>query len=203
MNLWLSNMVNSAAADTLMSLAPGHLQLQCCIMMMPWHKKCFPHYWPFVRGIQQWLLDSPHKGPVMWIFDVSLLLTKQAVEQTVNLLIWEAMSLIWRYCNVMYMTTVLPVHAIDQNIWMLLGCLFSPKLMTTSPFNHSQVILTCFNGLPGSWGLWKIHTRGQRVMVVISMSPGTARVVNWLHNNHQRMCGLFLWALNEWGHFTE
>ena len=38
-------------------------------------------YWPFVRGIHQWLLalcegnppavDSPHKGPVMWPFDVS------------------------------------------------------------------------------------------------------------------------------------
>ena len=23
------------------------------------------HYWPFVRGIHQWLVDSPHKGPVM------------------------------------------------------------------------------------------------------------------------------------------
>ena len=24
-----------------------------------------PHYWPFVRRIQWWLLDSPHKGPLM------------------------------------------------------------------------------------------------------------------------------------------
>ena len=24
------------------------------------------HYWPFVRGIHQWLVDSPHKGPVTW-----------------------------------------------------------------------------------------------------------------------------------------
>ena len=23
------------------------------------------HYWPFVRGIHQWPVDSPHKGPVM------------------------------------------------------------------------------------------------------------------------------------------
>ena len=22
-------------------------------------------YWPFVRGIHQWMVDSPHKGPVM------------------------------------------------------------------------------------------------------------------------------------------
>ena len=25
-----------------------------------------PHYWPFVRGIHQWPVDSPHKGPAMW-----------------------------------------------------------------------------------------------------------------------------------------
>ena len=24
------------------------------------------HYWPFVREIHQWLVDSPHKGPVTW-----------------------------------------------------------------------------------------------------------------------------------------
>ena len=24
-----------------------------------------PHYWPFVMGIHSWLMDSPHKGPVM------------------------------------------------------------------------------------------------------------------------------------------
>ena len=25
-----------------------------------------PHYWPFVRGVHRWPVDSPHKGPVMW-----------------------------------------------------------------------------------------------------------------------------------------
>ena len=25
----------------------------------------FPHNWPFMRGIHQWLVVSPHKGPVM------------------------------------------------------------------------------------------------------------------------------------------
>ena len=25
-----------------------------------------PYYWPFMRGIHQWLVDSPHKWPVMW-----------------------------------------------------------------------------------------------------------------------------------------
>ena len=35
--------------------------------VMAW--KCFPHYWPFVRGIHRSPVDSPHKGPVMERFD--------------------------------------------------------------------------------------------------------------------------------------
>ena len=34
--------------------------------VMTW--ECFPHYWPFVRGIHK--VDSPHKGPVLLSFDV-------------------------------------------------------------------------------------------------------------------------------------
>ena len=33
-------------------------------------RKCFPHYWPFVRGIHWSLFESPHKGPVMWSCNV-------------------------------------------------------------------------------------------------------------------------------------
>ena len=32
-------------------------------------------YWPFVRGIHQWLVDSLHKGPVMWTFDISIVVS--------------------------------------------------------------------------------------------------------------------------------
>ena len=36
-----------------------------------WHDEAitwelYHQYWPFVRGIHQWLVDSPHKGTVMW-----------------------------------------------------------------------------------------------------------------------------------------
>ena len=31
--------------------------------------KRFPHYWPFVRGIHRWPVNSPRKGPVMRIVD--------------------------------------------------------------------------------------------------------------------------------------
>ena len=43
-------------------------------MMTPRYGNTFhinaPYYWPFVRGIHQWLVDSPLKGPVMWSFVV-------------------------------------------------------------------------------------------------------------------------------------
>ena len=34
--------------------------------------KCFPHNWPFVRGIHWSPVDSPHKGPVIWALIFSL-----------------------------------------------------------------------------------------------------------------------------------
>ena len=32
--------------------------------------KSFLHYWPFVRGIHQWLVDSPHKWPIMHTYSL-------------------------------------------------------------------------------------------------------------------------------------
>ena len=46
---------------------------KCHENIMTW--KCFPHYyWLFVRGFHQWLVDSPHKGPVMLSYAGVLLL---------------------------------------------------------------------------------------------------------------------------------
>ena len=44
-----------------------------CQLVSPWwhpDTETLPHYWPFVRGIHQLLVDSPHKGLVIQIFDV-------------------------------------------------------------------------------------------------------------------------------------
>ena len=41
--------------------------------MMTW--KPFLLYWPYMRGIHQSLVDSPHKGTVLWSFDVSWVLS--------------------------------------------------------------------------------------------------------------------------------
>ena len=52
--------------------------------VMTW--KLFPYYCPFVRGIHRSPVDSPHKRPVMWTFDVhSLVEPEQAVKQRVEL----------------------------------------------------------------------------------------------------------------------
>ena len=39
-------------------------------VIMAW--KWFSHYWPFVRGICLWLVDSPHKWPMVQTIDVFL-----------------------------------------------------------------------------------------------------------------------------------
>ena len=47
----------------------NHRQHDClfnCLFRLALKKCQSPHYWPFVRGIHQWLVDSPHKGPVTW-----------------------------------------------------------------------------------------------------------------------------------------
>ena len=40
----------------------------------------FMDYWPFVMGIHRWPVDSPHKGPVTWCFDVVFVVSLYAVE---------------------------------------------------------------------------------------------------------------------------
>ena len=55
----------------------SHMEGWVTVTPTEWHQhdgvitwKCFLHYWPFVWGIHQWLVDSPHKGPVMQHFEV-------------------------------------------------------------------------------------------------------------------------------------
>ena len=70
---------------------------------MTW--KCFLHYWLFVRGIHQGLVDSPVKGPVMQSFDdsfdVSLnkLLNKQSRGRWIKMS-WHSYDVIVRWCIV-------------------------------------------------------------------------------------------------------
>ena len=58
------------------------------------------HNWPFVWGIHQWLVNSPHKGQVTWSFDVffDLCLNKRFSKQLRCR--WFDMPLCWLcHCN--------------------------------------------------------------------------------------------------------
>ena len=63
--------------------------------------KHFPRYWPFVRGIHRWPVNSPHKG--QWrgalIFSLICALNKRLRKQSWGWWI-EASHSLWRHCNV-------------------------------------------------------------------------------------------------------
>ena len=83
--------------------------------VMAW--KHFLRYWPFVRGIQRSPVNFPHKGPVMWCFDC-FLNTEQTVEQPVKLpVIWDAITPMWRHCNVMQVSPPNEHRIIDNHPW--------------------------------------------------------------------------------------
>ena len=62
-----------------------------------WHGKFFPHYWPFVPGSYRSTVDSHLREPAKMF---SLLLTKQAVTQTIGLVVnANAISPVRCHCN--------------------------------------------------------------------------------------------------------
>ena len=66
-----------------------------CDDVVKW--KGFLHYWPFARGIHRSPTDSPHKGTVMWNFDVFVVVRLNIVAQTVEMpVIRDALTLMWR-----------------------------------------------------------------------------------------------------------
>ena len=68
----------------------------------PWHDawKHFLPYWPFVRGIHQSWVESPHEEPTnveLWF--LLWWMPEQSVQQTMELtMIWDTMMLLWRLC---------------------------------------------------------------------------------------------------------
>ena len=74
--------------------------------VMPW--RCFPHYRHFMRGIHWSMVDSPHKGPVMWKFDVSFVVSLNKLLNTQPCYQWFEMPW-WCSCDITVMYTVLSV----------------------------------------------------------------------------------------------
>ena len=63
--------------------------------------KHFPRYWPFVRGIQRWLVNSPHKGQWRGALMFSLICTLNKRLNKQSWCWWFETSLrsLWRHCN--------------------------------------------------------------------------------------------------------
>ena len=59
--------------------------------------KHFPRYWPFVRGIHRWPVNSPHKGQWRGAMMFSLICAWR--NDWVRLVIWDAIASLWRNCN--------------------------------------------------------------------------------------------------------
>ena len=61
----------------------------------------FPRYWPFVRGIQRWPVNSPHKGQwrgaLMFFFDLRL--NKRLSKQSQGWWCETPSCSLWRRCN--------------------------------------------------------------------------------------------------------
>ena len=70
--------------------------------------KHFPRYWPFVQGILQWPVNSPHKRPVTQSFDVffDLRLNKRLSKQSRGWWFEMPSHTLWRHCNVCWKYTL-------------------------------------------------------------------------------------------------
>ena len=63
--------------------------------------KHFPRYWPFVRGIHRWPVNSSHKG--QWrralMFSLICALNEQLSKQSWGWWLEMSLRLLWRHCN--------------------------------------------------------------------------------------------------------
>ena len=63
--------------------------------------KYFPRYWPFVRGIQQWPVDSPHKGQWHGALIFSFIFLNKRLSKQLGLQWFETPSRsLRRHCNI-------------------------------------------------------------------------------------------------------
>ena len=71
--------------------------------------KHFPRYWPFVRGIHRWPVNSPHKRPVTRSFDAffDLRLNKRLSKQSWGWWFETPSCPLWRHSNVDKQTTTI------------------------------------------------------------------------------------------------
>ena len=94
--------------------------------VMKW--KHIPRYWPFVRGIHRWPVNSPHKG--QWhralMFSLICALNKRLSKQSWGWWFETPSRSLWRHCNgcisrditgVSFQVTASCLTDIDQGLW--------------------------------------------------------------------------------------
>ena len=104
--------------------------------------KHFPRYWPFVRGIHRWPVNSPHKGQWRGALMYSLICTW--INGWVN--DREAGDLrcpLWRHCNGL----IFFQHWDGTKNW-------NPSLLTT----RRRVLMTWRRTQPGHQEIWTCHS---------------------------------------------
>ena len=123
----------------------------------------------------QWLVASPHKGPVMWSFYIFFFCqSAQANEQTVELLmIRGTTSLMWHHYNILYIDSCMFSFPVSEEItaaFRRFGPLvvdwphkaesksyFPPKGRTHFTYSQSPHNLTSLRGVARlKWCGWKI-----------------------------------------------
>ena len=87
--------------------------------------KHFPRYWPFVRGIDRWSVDSPHKGPVRRSFDAffHLRLNERLSKQPRRQWLETSSRSLWLHCD----DSIKPLYW--GNHWFMADSLYTGPVM--------------------------------------------------------------------------
>ena len=113
-------MINELCSGLVVSGYTMHMILHAAtIIMMAWYKNSIHITGPFFRGIHWWPVDSPHKWPVIWNFDVSLfvslnqLLNKQSNGQWLRWHNIHVTSLKWKQNVSKTLNSLLTGHSLS------------------------------------------------------------------------------------------
>ena len=141
--------------------------------------KHFPRYWPFVRGIHRSLVNFPHKSqwcgaPMFFLLSAP----EQGVGWTIEMpVIWDAIALLWRHCDVMIVFWGFRYDCSGINWWSCNGlhCIFTCESLTnvTNRFNSQQSMkpsACCYCRFTSNEGvvIWKFRWK----TAVNSLAPG-------------------------------
>ena len=129
--------------------------------------KHFPRYWPFVRGIHWWLVDSPHKGQWRGAFMLYLICAwTNGWENNQAPMIWDAIAFIMTslWCAPLLLITCKCVN----NVWIVhtksffkIGNLLQNTFVVPKPsLVFISIFLNTATGLDWVFlAQWEVHGR--------------------------------------------